>query len=128
MMKRVKSLFIAASIIAIVVGSVQIAGNVFDFGSFDRDTIKTAKTLDRIPTETAKTDETRRPRRRRSTAAMTQQAVAAGHCPRHRRPPSRRRHAPLALPPAQHRDRNAAADQSPASHAACDAVSARPAD
>ena len=30
--KRVKSLFIAASIIAIVVGSVQIAGNYFDLG------------------------------------------------------------------------------------------------
>lgn len=33
MMKRVKSLFVAASIIAIVVGSVQIAGHVFDFGN-----------------------------------------------------------------------------------------------
>ena len=33
LMKRVKSLFVAASIIAIVVGSVQIAGNVFDFGN-----------------------------------------------------------------------------------------------
>ncbi len=33
MMKRVKSLFIAASIIAIVVGAVQIAGKLFDFGS-----------------------------------------------------------------------------------------------
>ncbi len=35
MMKRVKSLFIAASIIAIVVGAVQIAGKVFDFGKSD---------------------------------------------------------------------------------------------
>ena len=33
MMKRVKSLFIAASIIAIVVGAVQVAGKVFNFGS-----------------------------------------------------------------------------------------------
>ena len=33
MMKRVKSLFIAASIISIVVGAVQIAGKVFNFGS-----------------------------------------------------------------------------------------------
>jgi localization factor PodJL len=32
MMKRVKSLFVAASIIAIVVGSAQIAGNVFNLG------------------------------------------------------------------------------------------------
>ena len=33
MMKRVKSLFVAASIIAIVVGGVQIAGKMFDFGN-----------------------------------------------------------------------------------------------
>ena len=33
MMKRVKSLFIAASIIAIVIGSIQIAGNVLNRGS-----------------------------------------------------------------------------------------------
>ncbi|MCF8478572.1 MAG: hypothetical protein K9G60_16210 [Pseudolabrys sp.] len=33
MMKRVKSLFIAASIVAVVIGSIQIAGNVLDFGS-----------------------------------------------------------------------------------------------
>ena len=32
MMKRVKSLFIAASIVAIVVGSIQIAGTMLDFG------------------------------------------------------------------------------------------------
>ena len=35
MMKRVKSLFIAASIVAVVIGSVQIAGNFFDFGGPD---------------------------------------------------------------------------------------------
>jgi localization factor PodJL len=40
MMKRVKSLFIAASIIAIVVGSAQIAGNVLDLGN---STTKTAE-------------------------------------------------------------------------------------
>jgi localization factor PodJL len=33
LMKRVKSLFIAASIIAVMVGSVQIASNYFDFGN-----------------------------------------------------------------------------------------------
>ncbi|MEP7031497.1 MAG: tetratricopeptide repeat protein, partial [Pseudolabrys sp.] len=33
MMKRVKSLFIAASIIGVVVGSIQIASNFYDFGS-----------------------------------------------------------------------------------------------
>src|SRR5450830_1542554 len=40
MMQRVKSLFIAASIIAIVVGSAQIAGNVLDLG---KATTKTAE-------------------------------------------------------------------------------------
>ena len=33
LMRRVKSLFVAASVIAIVIGSVQIASNYFDFGS-----------------------------------------------------------------------------------------------
>jgi localization factor PodJL len=32
-MKKVKSLFIAASIVAVVIGGIQIAGNVMDFGS-----------------------------------------------------------------------------------------------
>jgi localization factor PodJL len=40
MVKRVKSLFVAASIIAIVVGSIQIASNVFDLRNF---TTRTAK-------------------------------------------------------------------------------------
>jgi localization factor PodJL len=43
LMKRVKSLFIAASIIAVVVGSIQIAGNFFDFGNSDAPNVKTAK-------------------------------------------------------------------------------------
>jgi localization factor PodJL len=38
MMKRVKSLFIAASIVAVVVGSAQIAGNFFEFGKTDTKT------------------------------------------------------------------------------------------
>jgi localization factor PodJL len=42
LMKRVKTLFIAASIIAIVVGSVQIAGNFFNLHNFG--TNETAKT------------------------------------------------------------------------------------
>ena len=33
-MKRVKSLFIAASIVAVVVGSIQIASNFYEFGRF----------------------------------------------------------------------------------------------
>ena len=53
MMKRVKSLFIAASIVAVVVGSIQIAGSIFEFGKSDDaktarnadDTITTASTV-----------------------------------------------------------------------------------
>lgn len=44
--KKVKSLFIAASIIAVAVGSVQIAGNFFNFGN---PTTQTAKAPDRLP-------------------------------------------------------------------------------
>jgi localization factor PodJL len=43
MMKRVKSLFIAASIVAVVVGSIQIAGNFLDFGNSAAPNVKTAK-------------------------------------------------------------------------------------
>jgi localization factor PodJL len=35
MMTRVKSLFLAASIVAIVAGSIQFTGNIFDFGFFE---------------------------------------------------------------------------------------------
>jgi len=57
MMKRVKSLFIAASIIAVVVGSIQIAGNVFNFGGNDTNDIKTAKAPNRLTSEPAATDD-----------------------------------------------------------------------
>ena len=46
MMKRVKSLFIAASIVAVVVGSIQIAGNFFDFGKSGTGNVKTTNGLD----------------------------------------------------------------------------------
>jgi localization factor PodJL len=52
-MKRVKSLFIAASLIAVVVGSIQIAGNVFNFGGPDANRITTAKVPDRLTSEPA---------------------------------------------------------------------------
>lgn len=52
MMKRVKTLFIAASIIAIVVGLVQIAGTVFQFGS---PLIKLADAPPTVPAEEIKT-------------------------------------------------------------------------
>ncbi len=44
--KRVKSLFIAASIVAVVVGSVHIAGNVIGFGNSGKTGVKTASTPD----------------------------------------------------------------------------------
>ncbi len=46
MMTRVKSLFLAASIVAIIVGSIQFASNVFNFGIFDTDDAKFATTAD----------------------------------------------------------------------------------
>jgi localization factor PodJL len=46
LMKRVKSLFIAASVIAVVVGGVQIAGNMFDLGRSDGTKLKTADSRD----------------------------------------------------------------------------------
>jgi localization factor PodJL len=42
-MTRVKSLFLAASIVAIIVGSIQLAGNVFDFGFFEPNDAKLSK-------------------------------------------------------------------------------------
>jgi localization factor PodJL len=42
MMKRVKSLFIAASIVAVVVGSIQIAGNIFEFSKPENRSLQTA--------------------------------------------------------------------------------------
>jgi localization factor PodJL len=43
LMKKVKSLFIAASIVAVVIGSIQVAGNVFDFGVFNSHKPKVAQ-------------------------------------------------------------------------------------
>ena len=46
MMTRVKSLFLAASIVAIVVGSIQFAGSIFDFGFFDSNNAKLTQDFD----------------------------------------------------------------------------------
>ena len=54
-MKRVKSLFIAASLIAVVIGSIQIASNVIHFGGPDANGIKTAKVPDKMASEPAAT-------------------------------------------------------------------------
>jgi localization factor PodJL len=51
-MKRVKSLFVAASIIAVVIGSIQIAGNVLNLGNSGTQTAETP-TANTGKTETA---------------------------------------------------------------------------
>jgi localization factor PodJL len=43
---RVKSLFLAASIVAIIVGSIHFAGNIFNFSVFDSNSTKVASNLD----------------------------------------------------------------------------------
>ncbi|MBI1204723.1 MAG: hypothetical protein GC182_19655 [Rhodopseudomonas sp.] len=43
LLKRAKSLFIAASLIAIVIGSIQIAGNIMDFNAFNSQSSKVAQ-------------------------------------------------------------------------------------
>jgi localization factor PodJL len=56
MMKRVKSLFVAASIIAIVVGSIQIAGNILDLGNSGTQTAQApAENTDKIETAVSST-------------------------------------------------------------------------
>ena len=45
-MTRVKTLFLAASIVAIVVGSIQFAGNIFNFGFFDTNGVKLTQDLE----------------------------------------------------------------------------------
>jgi localization factor PodJL len=54
MLKRMKSLFVAASIVALVVGSIQIAGNMFGLGkSGTATTQKAARTVQKAEKETA---------------------------------------------------------------------------
>jgi len=48
MMTRVKSLFLAASIVAIVIGSIQFAGNIFNFGFFDSNNTKLSQDFDAV--------------------------------------------------------------------------------
>lgn len=50
LMKRVKSLFIAASVAAIVVGAVQIAGNFFEFGRGNGDKVASRNADDNLST------------------------------------------------------------------------------
>jgi localization factor PodJL len=46
MATRVKALFLAASIVAIVIGSIQFAGNIFNFGFFDSNNAKLTQEFD----------------------------------------------------------------------------------
>jgi len=46
MMTRVKSLFLAASIVAVVAGSIQFTGNIFDFGFFEPTDTKLTKSAE----------------------------------------------------------------------------------
>ena len=46
MVTRVKALFLAASIVAIVIGSIQFAGNIFNFGFFDSNNAKLTQEFD----------------------------------------------------------------------------------
>ncbi len=52
---RVKTLFLAASIVAIIIGSIQVASNIFDFGIFDTREAKlaTASEMDAANSEMA---------------------------------------------------------------------------
>ena len=65
MMTRVKSLFLAASIVAIVAGSIQFTGNIFDFGFFEPTDAKLTKNAE---TDTANNE---------ITTSATGQDVAA---------------------------------------------------
>jgi localization factor PodJL len=84
MMKRVKSLFVAASIIAIVVGSAQIAGNVFNLG---KSTTQTAE----LPASDPETTEAVDPPAPEATASIPAGPLALPKQPEiesHALPPS----------------------------------------
>ena len=77
-MKRVKSLFIAASIIAIVIGSIQIAGNILNFGSSGTQTAQAPAVQLRIKIETAVRSAAPEPTASRSRQSA-RSAEAVGH-------------------------------------------------
>jgi localization factor PodJL len=75
MMKRVKSLFIAASIVAIVVGSIEIASNLVDFRNL---TSRTAQIPAAVSSETATATDTAAPQ---STASVGADPLALPQLP-----------------------------------------------
>jgi localization factor PodJL len=95
LMKKVKTLFISASVIAIVVGSVQIIGRYYDLGSFDRNGAKIAKTVDRVESETATINQAPTAR----TAAAPTLAFNTLEAPKASPPTATPAAAPLAVPP-----------------------------
>ena len=81
LMKRVKSLFVAASVIAVMIGGVQIASNYVDFGNFSnkvaQNPIGDAKKL----AEAAPADKPDEPTVASNTAPVTTQSADAGATP-----------------------------------------------
>jgi len=72
MMTRVKLMFLAASIVAIVAGSIQFTGNIFDFGFFTPNNANLTKSSG---TETASTELTTSSTRPEAPAATAEQAA-----------------------------------------------------
>ena len=108
MMTRVKSLFLAASIVAIVIGSIQFAGNIFNFGFFDSNNAKLTQEFDADtptgdePNATADADTGTSP-----DLADNQPALAPAATPTRisRRPCWRRRRCQPRYPPSPPRSR-----------------------
>jgi len=97
--KKMKSLFIAASVIAIVVGSVQIIGNNFyNFGAFDRSGSKLAQAPDLSPVAAEAPIEEAEPQ---TTASATPSAPPLSPITPLTQPSSLAITPPLTLPSAQ---------------------------
>ena len=93
MTKRVKSLFVAASIIAIVIGSIQIASNVLDFGS------STTKTAQAPIAKSDKTDMAVHGKAPESTASIPTNPLALPNLPAMGQLPPPSSSSPIAITP-----------------------------
>ena len=87
--KRVKSLFIAASIIAIVVGGVQIAGNMLNLGGATK-TAKTSKAEMEQPATSPASRSISAPISRRARPRPRRHSPRRPRLPRRKSPPRRR--------------------------------------
>ena len=72
MMTRVKTLFLAASIVAIAAGSIQFTGNIFDFGFFEPNDARLVKSSE---TDTANTELTTSAAGREAPAVTAEQSA-----------------------------------------------------